>query len=368
MSVLAAALSAEALLLACDDLLLEADSGRALPGAADLVTALWGSRWAVVADDAETARERLLAAGLPAPAVLTMRGCSRDRPNPGPYHQAAHGLGCRAADCIVLETSTWGVESAHATGARVIAVAASADAHALADLVVADVSNLLVATRDERVVVRVAARTSPSRFAAAARELASMAQTGLEFATDPYDRDRYQRLRKIAADLLSGGTGVDVDETRGALEADIGYATPKVDARGFVRDAEGRICLVRERSDGRWTLPGGWADTADLPSVAAVREVREEAGLLVRAARLLACWDRTSSEREGARPHPHSIYKLVFDCEVLDQTVGDGRENDAVGWFAPDELPPLSLGRITPGQIATLVRLADDPAAPAAFD
>ncbi|HWQ91648.1 MAG TPA: NUDIX hydrolase N-terminal domain-containing protein, partial [Clostridia bacterium] len=93
-------------------------------------------------------------------------------------------------------------------------------------------------------------------------KLQAIAQTGLEFAKDPYDIERYHALREISAEMLSTGSGVDLTFIRNLLSADTGYATPKVDVRGVVFQ-QGKLLLVKERSDGKWTLPGGWADVCE---------------------------------------------------------------------------------------------------------
>jgi hypothetical protein len=89
--------------------------------------------------------------------------------------------------------------------------------------------------------------------------------------------ERYTAIRTIAAEMIAQGTGAEMGLVLGLLASDAGYATPKVDVRGVVfRD--GKILLVQERSDGLWTLPGGWAEVGDSPGDAVVREVREESG------------------------------------------------------------------------------------------
>lgn len=198
-----------------------------------------------------------------------------------------------------------------------------------------------------------------------ARTLVSAAQNGLEYADNPFDVARYRDVQRVAAAMLaSAGSGPERD-VLGVLGRERGYATPKVDVRAYVSGEQG-VLLVREREDGRWTLPGGWADPGDLPSAAAEREAAEEAGLRVRATRLLACWDRTLMP--GARPLAFRVYKLFFDCEVLGEVPRDHTETDEVGWFGLGDLPPLSLGRVNPGQLARLAAIAADPSAPAAFD
>jgi len=205
-----------------------------------------------------------------------------------------------------------------------------------------------------------------------AKRLQAMAQTGLTYAQDPYDIGRYHEIAEISAAMMAQGTGTPIEQVRDAFADAVGHATPKVAVRTavFRPGAQGtEILLVREMSDGLWTLPGGWADVGESPSEAAAREVLEESGYVVRITRVMAVMDK--------RKHPHPpdvyyIYKLFFAGEIVGtdgSKGGDGKETDGVGFFALDALPPLSLKRALPGQIASLfgVYAAGDTAA-ALFD
>ena len=126
-----------------------------------------------------------------------------------------------------------------------------------------------------------------------------MAQTGAHFAKDKHDQERYQRLGEIAAMLLAGCSDVPSDTIYAWSKEEFGCATPKIDVRAFILDAD-RVLLIREDADGgRWTLPGGWADVNESPSESVVREVEEESGYVVKPIRLLAVLDR---ERQGHLP------------------------------------------------------------------
>lgn len=200
-----------------------------------------------------------------------------------------------------------------------------------------------------------------------ARELQAIGQTGLHFCKDRYDRERYEKIGRIAAEMLAKHGNLSVEQYLKFNEREFGYATPKVDVRGVVF-RENRLLLVREVMDeGRWTLPGGWADVNETPAEAVQREVREESGLLVRATKVLAVLDR---ERQGHQPpFPYRIYKLFFLCEAHGgELISGGEETSEAAFFARDNLPELSLSRVTAHQIHRFFECLEQPAAPTDFD
>jgi ADP-ribose pyrophosphatase YjhB (NUDIX family) len=146
--------------------------------------------------------------------------------------------------------------------------------------------------------------------------------------------------------------------------ADSGYATPKVDVRAVVFEGDA-LLLVRERSDGLWTLPGGWADVGASPREVAEKEVREESGYLVRASKLLALYDR---DRHGHPPIAHHVYKLFVRCELLGGSPRESLETSGVGFFREGELPELSLTRVTPAQLARMFEHRVNPHWPTDLD
>ncbi len=196
------------------------------------------------------------------------------------------------------------------------------------------------------------------------RRAQAIAQNGLAFTKDPFDRERYEQLRQLLAELLHSELGVPPDAASRFWEGEIGYATPKVDVRGAVfKDA--RVLLVRERSDGRWTLPGGWVDVNDSPAHAVEREIFEESGYRARAMKLAALLDKN---RHPHPPNVHHIYKLLFLCELTGGQASCSLETDAVEFFALDALPELSRGRILPEQILRAYEHLRDPSLPTDFD
>ena len=190
--------------------------------------------------------------------------------------------------------------------------------------------------------------TQEPRWLSIARELRAIAQTGLTFTADGFDRQRYERVRELAALLLAQGSAADFDTLLELMRQEKGYATPKVDVRGaaFI---DGRILMVRELSDGMWTLPGGWADVNQSAGECVVREIAEESGFKARALKLAAVYDY---QRSGHPPHRiDSIYKMFFICEIVGGAASASDETSEVAFFPRDELPPLSLGRTTAAQI-----------------
>ena len=201
-----------------------------------------------------------------------------------------------------------------------------------------------------------------------AKRIQAIAQAGLELTDGDYDRERYAAVRALAAEIAAAHLELPSPAERLRLEellaGDGGYPTPKVDVRALVR-RDREVLLVRERADGRWSLPGGWADVGWAPAAMAEREVAEESGFRVRARRLLALWDRA---RHNPGPFPHAVYKVAIACDLVGGRARPSIETLEVGWFLPDALPELSTGRITAAQIHRLVELDLHPELPPDLD
>ena len=198
-----------------------------------------------------------------------------------------------------------------------------------------------------------------------ARELQAMSQTGLFYSRDSYNTERYERLRVLATTMMAMGSGVAPEQITELFRQEIGYATPRIDVRGAAfRD--GRVLMVRERSDGRWALPGGWADVNQSAGECFVREIEEETGFGARALKLCAVWDR---RRHGhTPPRPFHVYKMFFLCEITGGEARPSLETSEVAFFGEDELPDLSLGRVTAAQILRLFEHYRKPELPTDFD
>ena len=175
-----------------------------------------------------------------------------------------------------------------------------------------------------------------------AREIQALAQTGRHYAKDDFQRDRCERLMQIAAEMISETSDVDFFRLAQAFSAQIGYATPKIDVRAAVFRNR-KLLLVRERLDGGWTMPGGWADVGDTPSKAAEREVWEEAGFHVRARRVVGVYD---ANRRDPLEVFHA-FKIVFLCDIVDGEARPSQETSEVAFFGENEIPSVFSGERT---------------------
>lgn len=219
---------------------------------------------------------------------------------------------------------------------------------------------------DEHIVCSEALPDTDAKWPSWAQQLDAIAQNGLTFAVNEYDTERYKKLREIAAEIVSAQVGVASSAVMDAFMHQAGYETPKVDVRGIVFKDD-KILMVREISDeGRWTVPGGWADVGDSPSSAVEREIWEESGYEAKAVKVLAVYDRN---KHGHIPHIHHIYKLFFLCELTGGEAKTSIETSEVQFFAENDLPDyLSVGRITAAQISRFFEHHRNPSMPTDFD
>lgn len=177
-----------------------------------------------------------------------------------------------------------------------------------------------------------------------ARRVQAIAQSGIHFAASEFDRERYEELRGLSVELAGTVCDTRPSKIHDLFTNETGFQTPKVDIRSVVLK-EGKLLMVREKIDGRYSMPGGFADINYSPSEVAVKEVREETGLNVRFNRVLAIAD---TDRHGFPPLPYHFYKIVVLCDLVDGVLRDSIETSEVGFFDFDNLPELSVERNTP--------------------
>jgi ADP-ribose pyrophosphatase YjhB (NUDIX family) len=196
------------------------------------------------------------------------------------------------------------------------------------------------------------------------RRLLALSQTGLHFTQEEYDRERYREMAQIAGEMLALESNMTPDQLRAAWLVEDGYATPKCDVRGAVFRGD-QVLMVKERIDGKWTLPGGWADVNDTPSHAVEKEIEQESGFTARVTKLAAIYDRNKHN------HPAYLYhswKLFFVCEITGGAARTSYETTAVEFFPLDDLPELSTGRSNAAQIRRMYQHHLDPHLPTEFD
>ncbi|WP_028781912.1 NUDIX hydrolase [Thalassobacillus devorans] len=193
-----------------------------------------------------------------------------------------------------------------------------------------------------------------------AKEIQAISQAGLAYAKDVYDVERYQRLRELSTEILEEYTEEPMEKIINLFTNETGYQTPKVDIRAVVFH-EGELLFVQEKSDGKWALPGGWADIGFSPKEVAAKEVYEEAGIEVAANQLLGVVDMHK------HPHPpmaSHIYKIFIACNWEDGDLKGGTETDHAAFFQKDKLPELSIARNTYEQIEHLFTMQKETLRP----
>ncbi|WP_371860507.1 NUDIX hydrolase [Paenibacillus chibensis] len=197
---------------------------------------------------------------------------------------------------------------------------------------------------------------APLKWLNWAKQIQGIAQTGLAYTKDVYDKERYEQLRALSLEIMEQYTDVESGKLANLFAGEYGYATPKVDIRGVVVK-DGRMLMVREKEEGEWSLPGGWADLLLSPSEIAVKEVREESGYEVKALRLLAVLDN----HKHNPPAPYHAYKMFVHCEITGGTAQEGVETSGVQFFGEHELPQLSRNRNTEEQVRLMFELLRSP-------
>jgi len=202
-----------------------------------------------------------------------------------------------------------------------------------------------------------------SKWLGWAREIFSLSQSGLTYSGNQYDIERYKRLQEITAEMISCQSEMAKESVLESFSMQAGYITPKVDVRGAVVQ-DGKILLIQEREDGRWAMPGGWADLGNSPASVAEREVWEESGYRVKAEKVVAVIDANRVEPFEF----YHAYKIIFLCRLLDGESRTSHETLAVEFFDPNHLPPLSMYRTNEDMLKEVFAHIENPNRPAAFD
>jgi ADP-ribose pyrophosphatase YjhB (NUDIX family) len=204
----------------------------------------------------------------------------------------------------------------------------------------------------------------PKHWIEIAKRINSIAQTGLTFTKDKFDKERYSELLELSITIMNNITEIGTKKLDFVFNRDIGYQTPKVGIRAVVF-RESKILLVKEKMDGRWSLPGGYADTGMLPSEIAINEVKEESGFDVKPTRILGLIDYNKYQE---KPFPFDVYQLFMECEIIGGEAQTGIETSDVGFFEISELPELSERRVTKEQILKMYELYKDKELKPIFD
>ena len=207
-------------------------------------------------------------------------------------------------------------------------------------------------------------REIPKHWLEIAKKINSIAQTGLSFTKDKFDRERYEELLDLSMQILNNITNIDFNKLDFVFNRDIGYQTPKVGIRAVVFQDD-KILLVKERMDNKWSLPGGYADTGMTPGEIAVCEVKEESGYDVKPLRILGLIDYNKYQE---KPFPFDVYQLFMECEIIGGEAKTGIETSDVEFFSIDNLPELSERRVTREQILKMYELCKNKNLAPIFD
>lgn len=202
-----------------------------------------------------------------------------------------------------------------------------------------------------------------SKWIGWAREIFSLSQAGLAYSKNEFDIERYKRLQEIAAEMIESQSDVSKETALDSFSMQAGYATPKIDVRGAVVH-DNKILLIQERMDGKWAMPGGWADLGNSPASVAEREVWEESGYRVKAEKVIAVIDANRIE-------PFEFYhafKIIFLCSLTGGKPQVSHETSAVDFFELNNLPPLSIYRTNEDMLREVFAHVEDSSRPTAFD
>lgn len=194
-------------------------------------------------------------------------------------------------------------------------------------------------------------KNSDPKWLAWAKELQFIAQAGITYSKDPFDVERFERLREISAEVMSYHCDEPIEKVRNLFCNETGFQTPKMDTRAAVFE-DGKILLVKER-DGTWALPGGWVDVMETVKSNTIKEVKEEAGIDVEPLRVIALHDKN---KHNPLPHPYNICKVFVLCRKIGGEFVKNIETSESSYFALNELPPLCKEKTTREQVEMCFR------------
>lgn len=197
-----------------------------------------------------------------------------------------------------------------------------------------------------------------------AKKLQAIAQAGLEYSKDKYDLERFSEIRKISVDIIENYTDIDREKVKDLFAGETGYQTPKIDIRAAVFK-DNKILMVKEKIDGKWSLPGGWADIDLSIKENLKKEAMEEAGAKIEPLRILGIYDRN---RNINILFPHSVYKIFVQCRYIEDEFIENIETEETAFFSVEELPELSETRNTEKQIKMCFKYKDSDIHQAYFD
>jgi ADP-ribose pyrophosphatase YjhB (NUDIX family) len=196
-----------------------------------------------------------------------------------------------------------------------------------------------------------------------AREIFSLSQAGLAYSKNEFDIERYKRLQEITAEMIESQSEVSKETALESFSMQAGYATPKIDVRGAVIH-DNKILLIQERMDGKWAMPGGWADLGNAPASVAEREVWEESGYRVKSEKVVAVIDANRIEPLEF----YHAFKIIFLCRLIGGEPQVSHETMAVDFFGLNNLPPLSIYRTNENMLQEVFAHVKDLSRPTAFD
>lgn len=185
-----------------------------------------------------------------------------------------------------------------------------------------------------------------------AKRIQAISQTGIRFTKDNFDKQRYEELRELSVQLTAQVTDAKLEKIRDLFTYEDGFQTPKVDIRAVVIN-DNKILLTKEKSDSKWSLPGGYADVNYSPSEIAVKEVFEETGLNVKVNRIIAIIDTNKHNFPTLEYH---FYKIIILCDLIDGNLRGSDETEESSFFNFNNLPELSLKRNS-NELIDLIKL-----------